>query len=125
MSLLSKPPDRPGLFCRIRRRVLKWRARLRGDHTCEDASQSALRIYHLAFLLPFLRQQYESKEGRRFWRPSKRNGASFCYCSIPTATDGQVRETVDTTEKQMKRWSQFQAARAAQSHYRNRREGWY
>ncbi len=42
----------------------------------------------------------------------------------PDWTDEQIRQAVNTTDKQMKRWGNFNAARVAQKHYRNGIKGW-
>ncbi len=95
------------------------------SHACSDASQFCVTQYHLQFVLPFLKQQfYKLVKSVPVVKPSKEEHALILLVQHPDWIDNQILEAVGTTGKQLERWSTFSAARAAQTHYRNRCEGW-
>lgn len=96
-------------------------------HSCPDASQFCVTQYHLQFVLPFLKQQYYelAEDEDDAGNLSNEEYALSLLVQHPDWTDNQIVDAVGTTEKQMKHWPTFVAARAAQTHYRNRCEGWY
>jgi hypothetical protein len=91
------------------------------EHACPAAVQFCVTQGHLDFVLPFLKQQL----GDEAKKPSKEERALVLLVQHPDWTDSEIREAVATTDKAMKRWSTFKAARAAQTHYKNRCPGWY
>jgi hypothetical protein len=95
------------------------------SHACPEAVQFCVSTYHLMFLIPFLMQQWELAEGNHGTKQfSMEERALVMLVNNPDWTDETIREAVGTTEKQMKRWSTFRAARAAQKHYQKQIKGW-
>ena len=93
--------------------------------TCPDAIQFCCRQYHLQFVVSFLKREREIAEGSSEKRRiSKDEQGLILLIKHPDWTDEQIREAVQTTSKQMKRWSTYNAARAAQKHYKNGIKGW-
>jgi hypothetical protein len=95
------------------------------SYTCPEAIQFCVSEYHLMFLEPFLRQQWELAEGNTNPKKlSREERALILLVNNPDWTDKKIREVIGTTVKQMKRWSNFNAARVAQKHYHNQAKGW-
>jgi hypothetical protein len=93
--------------------------------TCAEALQFCCTHNHLQFVMPFLKQEWESVEGTSGQRRiSKQEQGLILLVRHPDWTDEQIRKAVNTTEKQMKRWGIHNAARTAQKHYKNRAKGW-
>ncbi len=94
------------------------------SHSCPEAIQFCVSMNHLMFIVPFLRQQWELAEGTQHAkRFSMEEQALIMLVNNPNMKDEKIRETIGTTEKQMKRWSTFKAARVAQIHYQNQVKG--
>ena len=78
--------------------------------------------YYLSIIL---NRDWETTEGTlRQRRLSKEEQGMILLVQHPEWTDEQIRETVNTTKKQMQRWGRFNAARSAQKHYKNGIMGW-
>jgi hypothetical protein len=90
------------------------------DHTCAAAAQFCVTEGHLQFVLPFLKLQC----GDDTERLSKEERALVLLVQHPDWADDRIREAVGTTENAMKRWTTFNYARIAQTHYRNGCPGW-
>jgi len=74
--------------------------------------------------MKFLKRQCEIVEGESGQcRICKEDQGMILLVQHPDWTDEQIRRAVKTTEKQMKRWSNFNTARVAQKHYKDRIKG--
>jgi len=93
--------------------------------TCPEAIQFCCTRLHYRFVMPFLKREWEISEGESGQRRiGKEDQGMILLVQHPDWTDEQIRRAVKTTEKQMKRWGNFNAARAAQKHYENKIKGW-
>lgn len=91
------------------------------SYACPEAVQFCVTQSHLQFVLPFLKQRCEDHTVRAL---PKEEHALILLVQHPDWTNREICEAIGTTEKTMKRWSTFNAARIAQEHYENRRPGW-
>ena len=78
----------------------------------------------LQFVMPYLKREWEAVEGITGQRRiSKEDQGMILLIEHPDWTDEQIRQAVKTTDKQMMRWSNFNAARSAQKYYKDRAKG--
>jgi hypothetical protein len=83
--------------------------------TCPEAMQFCCLRSDFAFVLPFLRREWEIAEGIADQRRlGKEEQGMILLIQHPDSSDEQIRQAVRTTAKQMKRWGNFNYARIAQ-----------
>ncbi len=93
--------------------------------TCPEAIQFCCTPGHFQFVMPFLKREWEVAEGTAEQRRLKKvEQCLVLLLNHPDWTDEQIRKAVKTTDKQMKRWGTFNAARAAHRHFKDGAEGW-
>jgi len=94
------------------------------DYVVRHASPDAIAFAHNAtlemanFALPFLKDQFDHAYGTHHKRTKEHNGMVLLLKN-PGWTDEQIRAAVNTTEKQMHRWSWYRRARAVQRWHEN------
>jgi hypothetical protein len=83
--------------------------------SCREAIQFCSSILYLQFILPFLKQAWETAEGiANQRRLGKEEQAMILLIRHPDWPNERFRQAVRTTEKQMRRWSTFNYARNSQ-----------
>jgi hypothetical protein len=84
------------------------------EMTCPEAARFCTDLHNMQFLAGFFRVVMERIEGSSGGRPvSKEDRAIEMLMNHPDWSDQQVAEQLPTTAKQLKRWSNYAALRAA------------
>lgn len=96
--------------------------RLRG-FVAEKASPRSLEFDSAEFdefVVPFMQKQFEDRFFTRASRMSKEERGMVTLIEHPEWSDEQIRQSVNTTHKQMTRWRWYRRARAVQGWNTNR-----